>query len=54
VIDANLGNREPQVIGDPGKEVTLDHLLEMYGIVPNQTVAEVMDIQGGVLCYAYD
>ena len=42
------------IIGDAGSQVTLTHLIEMYGMVPNQTVAEVMDIQGKVLCYGYD
>jgi len=42
------------VIGDPGNETTLTHLIQMYNIVPNRTVAEVMNIQGELLCYDYD
>ncbi|KAM7183930.1 hypothetical protein V8F20_012429 [Naviculisporaceae sp. PSN 640] len=45
---------EPLVMGDEGANVTLTHMLEMYGTVPDQTVADVMDIQGDVLCYDYD
>ncbi|KAM7219489.1 hypothetical protein V8F06_005044 [Rhypophila decipiens] len=45
---------EPLVIGDVGTNVTLTHKLQMYGTVPDQTVDEVMDIQGDVLCYDYD
>jgi tyrosinase len=40
--------------GDPGMETTLGHLLNWAGILTNTTVGEVMDIQGGVLCYEYD
>lgn len=41
-------------MGDEGANVTLTHKLEMYGTVPDQIVADVMDIQGDVLCYDYD
>ncbi|KAK4168449.1 hypothetical protein QBC43DRAFT_360360 [Cladorrhinum sp. PSN259] len=44
---------EPLVVGDNGNTTTLNQVLQMYGIVPNQTIAEVMDIVGGVLCYEY-
>ncbi|KAF2270326.1 Di-copper centre-containing protein [Lojkania enalia] len=39
--------------GDPGNETTLGHVLTMYGVVPNRTIAEVMDIRCGLLCYEY-
>ncbi|PGH13112.1 hypothetical protein AJ79_03819 [Helicocarpus griseus UAMH5409] len=39
--------------GDPGTETTMTHVLNMYGVIPNQTIADVMDIQGGYLCYEY-
>lgn len=44
----------PQVpSGDPGNVTTLNHVLDMMGIVPNATIGEVMDISGGLLCYEY-
>jgi len=46
--------RAPQVLGDPGNTTTLSHLIQMYGIVPNQTVGDVMNTQGTLLCYEYD
>ncbi|KAK4151976.1 hypothetical protein C8A00DRAFT_35346 [Chaetomidium leptoderma] len=39
--------------GDPGTITTLGHVLNMYGNMPNKTVADVMDIQGDYLCYEY-
>ena len=39
--------------GDPGNTTTLHHVLNMMGIIPNATVGDVMDIQGGLLCYEY-
>jgi tyrosinase len=39
--------------GDAGKEITLGHVLSSLGIIPDATVADVMDIQGGYLCYEY-
>ena len=39
--------------GDPGTTTTLNHVLNMYGNSPNKTIADVMDIQGGYLCYDY-
>ncbi|KAF2279722.1 Di-copper centre-containing protein [Westerdykella ornata] len=38
---------------DPGNVTTLSHVLTVYGAVPNVTIADVMDIQGGTLCYEY-
>lgn len=32
----------------------LDYVITTYGIGPNVTVKEAMDIQGGFLCYKYD
>ncbi|RDH26962.1 hypothetical protein BDQ94DRAFT_164037 [Aspergillus welwitschiae] len=59
---ADLQNRLYQVGGyttqtepaDGWKNLTLDYTLTTYNIVPNVTVREVMDIQGGYLCYDYD
>jgi tyrosinase len=39
--------------GDPGNETTLGHVLTVYGIVPNVTIKDVMNIQGETLCYEY-
>lgn len=39
--------------GDPGNVTTLGHVLTMFGMMPNVTVADVMDVQGGLLCYEY-
>ncbi|KAL4757816.1 tyrosinase family protein [Aspergillus foveolatus] len=39
--------------GDHGGETTLAHVLWMNGLVPNVTVAEVMDIGGQVVCAEY-
>jgi tyrosinase len=42
--------------GDNGGNVTtLNHTLSVLGLVPNATVADVMDIRGGngLLCYEY-
>ncbi|KAJ4129033.1 hypothetical protein NW768_007562 [Fusarium equiseti] len=36
------------------EETTLDYIMTTYGIRPNVTVRNVMDIQGGFLCYDYD
>ena len=41
-------------MGDAGNTTTLTHVLEMYGIVPDSTVGDVMDTQGNTLCYVYD
>lgn len=39
--------------GDDGDTLTLEHVMSSLGIIPNATVADVMDIQGGYLCYEY-
>ena len=39
--------------GDPGNVTTLTHVLSVNGMVPNVTVADIMDTQGGLLCYEY-
>jgi tyrosinase len=39
--------------GDPGNTTTLTHVLSTLGLLPNITIADVMDIQGGYLCYEY-
>ncbi|KAK5657254.1 hypothetical protein OQA88_3313 [Cercophora sp. LCS_1] len=39
--------------GDPGNVTTLSHVLNMYGVIPNATIVDVMDISGGLLCYEY-
>lgn len=43
----------PQNEGDPGNVTTLNHVLDMFGIVGNAPIKDVMDIQGGFLCYEY-
>ncbi|OAG01602.1 Di-copper centre-containing protein [Paraphaeosphaeria sporulosa] len=39
--------------GDPGDVTTLGHVLTSFGMLPNATIADVMDTQGGLLCYEY-
>ncbi|KAL2813650.1 hypothetical protein BDW59DRAFT_167458 [Aspergillus cavernicola] len=39
--------------GDEGDTTTLAHVLWMHGIRPNVTIAEVMDLGGGVICAEY-
>lgn len=39
--------------GDPGDITTLGHVLTLFGMLPNVTIADVMDTQGGLLCYEY-
>ncbi|KAK0631492.1 hypothetical protein B0T14DRAFT_532223 [Immersiella caudata] len=50
---ANPSFSEPLVVGDPGNTTTLSHLLYLYGVIENRTIAEVMDTKGA-LCYVYD
>ncbi|KAI4591580.1 hypothetical protein KJ359_012795 [Pestalotiopsis sp. 9143b] len=45
-----VGDTQP---GDPGNTTTLTHVLSTLGLLPNITIADVMDIQGGYLCYEY-
>jgi len=40
--------------GDPGNETTLNHVLSTYGVIPNTRIREVMNTQGGYLCYVYE
>lgn len=50
----NLASPFQKPAGDPGYVTTLNHVLYMGGIVPNVTIADVMDIRGsGLLCYEY-
>jgi tyrosinase len=39
--------------GDPGNTTTLNHTLWMAGIIPNATIAEVMDLGGDLICAEY-
>jgi len=39
--------------GDPGNVTTLNHVLNMMGVIPNATIADVMDIGGPLLCFEY-
>lgn len=48
-----LAPPKPQA-GDPGNVTTLTHVLNMYGVIPNATIADIMDIGGGYLCYEYE
>ncbi|KAL2265967.1 hypothetical protein VTJ83DRAFT_5319 [Remersonia thermophila] len=45
------GSPEPE--GDPGNTTTLSHILRMYGVVPDVTIADVMDTRGPLLCFEY-
>ncbi|KAL4880306.1 hypothetical protein BJY04DRAFT_219301 [Aspergillus karnatakaensis] len=40
--------------GDAGNTTTLNHNLWVHGLVPNVTIAEVMDLGGEVICARYD
>jgi tyrosinase len=44
---------DPASGDDGGKNLTLNHVMSSLGIIPNATVADVMDIKGGYLCYEY-
>ncbi|KAI5779170.1 putative tyrosinase [Geopyxis carbonaria] len=35
-------------------ETTLDYVMDLYGIGPDTTVGDIMNIQGGFLCYDFD
>ena len=49
-----METRQPTgAAGDPGTTTTLNHVLNMYGETANRTIADVMDIQSGFLCYDY-
>lgn len=39
--------------GDPGNVTTLNHVLDMMGIIPNVTIEAVMDIGNPLMCYEY-
>ncbi|KAH9904384.1 hypothetical protein F4778DRAFT_780352 [Xylariomycetidae sp. FL2044] len=39
--------------GDPGNVTTLAHVLSMYEMIPNVTIADIMDIGGEVVCAEY-
>jgi len=45
------GSPLPQ--GDPGNTTTLNHILDMLGVIPSATIRDVMDIGGPLLCYEY-
>lgn len=50
-----LGGHSTQKEPEGGfQETTLDYVMTTYEIRPNVTVGDVMDIQGGFLCYQYD
>ncbi|KAL3470332.1 hypothetical protein BJX99DRAFT_264324 [Aspergillus californicus] len=40
--------------GDEGNTTTMAHVLWMYGIRPNVTIAEVMELEGEVICAKYE
>ncbi|ETS87965.1 hypothetical protein PFICI_01793 [Pestalotiopsis fici W106-1] len=39
--------------GDPANVTTLAHVLSMYDMIPNVTIADIMDIGGEVVCAEY-
>lgn len=47
------GNDLVDYFGDGGNVTTLNHNLWMVDIVPNATIAEVMDIRGDLICAEY-
>ncbi|KAH9905243.1 hypothetical protein F4778DRAFT_729142 [Xylariomycetidae sp. FL2044] len=44
---------DPRAGDGGGTEMTLGHVLPSLGIILDATVADVMDIKGGYLCYVY-
>ncbi len=44
---------DPTLGDNGGKLLTLGHVMSSLGIIPNATVADVMDARGGYLCYEY-
>ncbi|KAL2834804.1 hypothetical protein BJY01DRAFT_252834 [Aspergillus pseudoustus] len=40
--------------GDPANVTTLHHTLWMVGLIPNATVADVMDLGGPLICLEYN
>jgi tyrosinase len=36
------------------EEVTLDYVMSSWGVLPDVMVYDVMDTEGGYLCYEYD
>jgi tyrosinase len=52
--DGNTTTVIPQSMdGDPGNVTTLGHVINMFGIIPNETIGDVMDIGNEFLCYEY-
>jgi tyrosinase len=52
-----LQGPDPSVVdynGDEGDTTTLRHVLWLHGIVPNVTVADVLDLGGEVICATYE
>ena len=39
--------------GDNGGETTLGHVLWMAGLLPNVTIADVLDLHGETICAEY-
>lgn len=39
--------------GDPANVTTMNHVLWMVDLLPNITVADVMDLKGNVICAEY-
>lgn len=57
--NADIANRLYQINGcsdsaSPCKQLTTDFVLTSQGLRPDITVNDVMDTQGGYLCYVYD
>jgi len=44
---------DPMAGDNGGKNITLGHVLSSLPLIPDATVRDVMDIQGGYLCYDY-
>jgi len=47
------GSAPLRIDGNPGNRTTLKQVLNMFGVIPNATIADVMDIGGALLCYEY-
>jgi len=59
--EKDLGKRLSDIAGyTTGSEpeggwvlATLEDVLDMKGVIPNQKIRDIMNIKGGVLCYEY-
>lgn len=46
--------KDGSIAGDQANLTTMGHVLDMLGIIPSATIADVMDTTSGILCYEYE